>query len=293
MAILLVIPFLAVLCIVILALAIKKKWKYAAALLLVALIVNALSEVFPVHLFSLSENHRADVIVFAYNVYGFRKGYDEKQEDIAKEILAASPDIVYLCEFPLYKNKRLDSILTKGHGYNQYYQSGTYCVFYSKYEIDSIVGIFSPASKRKYSLNNKVHVFMGHDTLAVVGCHLSSSNHHIQEGYNKRRMEADAVYESIKDEPHPVIVMGDMNDISGSYALHRIKKADLADAWWKGGLGYGATYHNGWLRLRLDHILYEKDKLRLRHVKVIDSDLSDHHAMVAKFDFIKHENSKP
>ncbi len=77
--------------------------------------------------------------------------------------------------------------------------------------------------------------------------------------------------------------MGDLNDVSGSYAVERIKKAGLKDAWWKGGFGYGATFHDKWLRLRLDHILYQNNKLKLQYVKVIDSDLSDHDALVAGF----------
>lgn len=293
MAILLVIPFLAILCVITLVLALKKRWKLAVVTFFVALIINVLTETFPLRFTTMSENDSSEVTVFAYNVHGSGKDYDEKQEDIARLILSESPDVAFLCEFPLYKNFRLDSILTKENGYTQYYQSGTNCVFYSKYAIDSIIGIYSPASNNKYSLNNKVHVFMEHDTLTIVGCHLSSSNHHIQEGYNRRRMEADAIYACIMDEHHPVIVMGDMNDISGSYAIHRIKKAGLEDAWWKGGLGYGTTFHKGGLRLRLDHVLYDKDYLALRHVKVIDSDLSDHNALVVRFDFNRHEDNKP
>ena len=128
-------------------------------------------------------------------------------------------------------------------------------------------------------------MFLGNDTLTLIGCHFSSSNHHIRKGYQKREKEADAIYESIKDEKYPVIVMGDLNDISGSYTLNKIKKAGLSNAWWEGGFGYGTTFHNKWLRLRLDHILYPKDKLKLESVKVIDSNLSDHNALIANFSF--------
>ena len=83
--------------------------------------------------------------------------------------------------------------------------------------------------------------------------------------------------------------MGDMNDISGSYTLHRIEaaellrqgSAELADAWWKGGFGYGTTYHDH--GLRLDHVLYDEDRLQLTNVKVIDTDASDHNALSAGF----------
>lgn len=50
----------------------------------------------------------------------------------------------------------------------------------------------------------------------------------------------------------------------------------------KGGNGYGCTFHDGWLQLRIDHILHSKG-LNLESIKVIDTDLSDHNAVVAGF----------
>lgn len=83
--------------------------------------------------------------------------------------------------------------------------------------------------------------------------------------------------------------MGDLNDISGSYAIRRIQKAGLADAWWEGGCGYGSTFHDGLIRLRIDHILYPKGKLELKGISIIDNDMSDHNALVAGFDIKKEE----
>lgn len=39
-------------------------------------------------------------------------------------------------------------------------------------------------------------------------------------------------------------------------------------------------------RLRLDHILYDKSRLKLNKMKVLESDLSDHNALIANFSFI-------
>ena len=219
-----------------------------------------------------------------YNVRCSNQSFYGNQEKIADQILEIEPDVVFLCEFALWRSKQLDSIMT-GNEYKRFYLSGTYCVFYSKFSIDSIVGIHLLESRKNRSLTNKVHVFIGNDTLTLVGCHLSSSNHHIRKGYELRAKEVDAIYESIKGDAQPVIVMGDLNDISGSYAVERINEAGLKDAWWKGGIGYGATFHDKWLRLRLDHILYKYNKLNLQNVKVIDSDLSDHKPLVAGFTF--------
>lgn len=51
---------------------------------------------------------------------------------------------------------------------------------------------------------------------------------------------------------------------------------------WEGGTGLGWTYFGWHLRLRLDHILYSED-FNLQEVKVIDSDLSDHKPLLARF----------
>lgn len=82
----------------------------------------------------------------------------------------------------------------------------------------------------------------------------------------------------------PVIITGDLNDWCGSDCLNTLMGDDLKDAWWEGGNGFGWTYFGWHLRLRLDHILYS-DELELVDVKVIDSNLSDHKPLMAKFRF--------
>lgn len=283
---LLVIPFLAFLFITTLILIVKRKWKAAIIGAFFTFVVNNVSETFPLHFFSSKSDDGREIKVMTYNVYCLGEKYNERQVAIAKTILDESPDIVFLCEFVLHKSAILDSMMTKRMGYLRYYQKGISSVFYSKYAIDSISALYHRGSDNCHSLNNKVHVIMGKDTLTIVGCHLSSSNNHIAKGYENRRVEADSIYANIKNEKFPIIVMGDFNDISGSYAINRIKKVGLEDAWWRGGFGYGTTYHDKWLRLRLDHILFQDQKIKLLDVKVIDSDLSDHNAVVAEFTLI-------
>lgn len=82
----------------------------------------------------------------------------------------------------------------------------------------------------------------------------------------------------------PVIVAGDLNDWCGRDCLNTLMGDNLKDAWWEGGNGFGWTYFGWHLRLRLDHILYS-DELELVDVKVIDTDISDHKPLMAKFRF--------
>lgn len=100
------------------------------------------------------------------------------------------------------------------------------------------------------------------------------------EAENVRRFVDDA-----RKDGMPVIVAGDLNDWCGSDCLNTLMGDDLKDAWWEGGNGFGWTYFGWHLRLRLDHILYS-DELELVDVKVIDSDLSDHKPLVARFRFL-------
>lgn len=106
-------------------------------------------------------------------------------------------------------------------------------------------------------------------------------------GKRIRDYEADNVRRFVNDarqDGMPVIVAGDLNDWCGSDCLNTLMRDDLKDAWWEGGNGFGWTYFGWNLRLRLDHILYS-DELELVDVEVIDSDLSDHKPLMAKFRF--------
>lgn len=106
-------------------------------------------------------------------------------------------------------------------------------------------------------------------------------------GKHIRDYEAENVRRFIDEartDGKPVIVAGDLNDWNGSYCLNTLMDKDLKDAWSEGGRGFGWTYFGWHLRLRLDHILYS-DELELVDVKVIDSDLSDHKPLMAKFRF--------
>lgn len=101
------------------------------------------------------------------------------------------------------------------------------------------------------------------------------SNMSIRRGY-----DAKAIVSNLFDGP--TIVMGDFNDVCGSKTLNILENVGFKDAWWEGGLGYGATIHYPF-PYRIDHILYS-GKLQLTEIMKIDANgLSDHDALVATF----------
>lgn len=54
---------------------------------------------------------------------------------------------------------------------------------------------------------------------------------------------------------------------------------DLRDAWWERGTGFGITYDDWHLKLRLDHILVSKHFI-IQRVEVPRYGLSDHYPVV-------------
>lgn len=261
--------------------AIKCKWIFF--LIIVGGIANYITESIPFNI-ALHSNYFASTFsVLSYNVKCSSDNYYKNQIEIANEIIAESPDLIFLCEYSRSASSKLDSVLKHEGHYSQYYRSGMNSVFFCNEKIDSIIGIDTGISVGRNALNNKIHLILQHDTITVFGCHLSSSRRNYLEGRKRRHREADSLKECIDREIHPVIVMGDLNDFSGSYSINRIKTSGLKDAWWEGGFGYGATFHLGIIRLRLDHILYQDERFELIDVKVIESNYSDHYALMAEF----------
>ncbi len=104
----------------------------------------------------------------------------------------------------------------------------------------------------------------------------------LRRGYAGRAVEACVLRDSIAATEGPVLVCGDFNDLSGSYALQTIMGNRLQDAWWNGGMGFGFTYDAYHLLLRLDHILYSGD-FALDGVYLLHPGFSDHYPLVADF----------
>jgi len=119
----------------------------------------------------------------------------------------------------------------------------------------------------------------------------------LQFGYSYRDAESKAIAKELKDCPNPLLVCGDFNDFSGSRSVSRVQNCRkdnvhsdhrdrLQDAWWKGGSGFGFTFDDQHLKLRIDHILYSKE-FELVGVSVANVPYSDHLPLIADFRFEK------
>lgn len=204
------------------------------------------------------------------------------------------------------------------------YNNRTECV-YSRWQIDTItsiqIDIESDKAKKYLEYTPSIEKHIAHSAIlrckltkenrciSIYACHLASNNylnevdslqynlHKCLKGIEQRwiayknggllrELEAEAICNDISKPDAPVIVMGDMNDISNSTCLNLLEDCGLKDAWWLGGFGYGSTFQDGWLRLRIDHVMYS-NQLDLTDVKVVDGDVSDHRPMTASFKIMK------
>lgn len=280
--------------------ALKKHFWIAGVLVVVGFLLNWLSECLA---FSLMSNNeicgKKAVRVMAWNIDGSE--YDSlKVARIADVIIKYKPDVIFLSEDFDKTGAFLDSLLTKNYPYS----SNMVCSghqFYSNYMLDSIRVV----DVEGYDNPLRIHVSIKvkGQIIDIYGCHLASNNysashvdfhldqvndHHDAKQYLKnihdasrlRKLEAQAIIKDMTDRA--TIIMGDFNDVGGSPALRVFKAAGFQDAWWKGGMGYGATIHY-LLPYRIDHIMYN-DKLTPKSIRKIDAKgLSDHDALVAEF----------
>lgn len=256
--------------------------------------VNIHYEVIPVHYFSGSCKGRG-IRILVYNVHSEVEGFWASAPMMAKMIMDEKPDFVYLTEYYEGTDETLQETMEQHYPYvNRKHRWGANDgdAFYSTWEIDSVYRFTLPGH---FCAIFRVQIHKEKDMLAVYCCHLSSNNLKLEKGkwasmVTGRRLrceEADVIVDALKNECYPAIVLGDMNDLSYAEPIKRIEKAGIRDAWWSGGKGYGSTYSDGKLWLRIDHMLYNKQQMKLRNISVVgDYDWSDHRALVAELSLV-------
>ena len=223
-----------------------------------------------------------------------------RQKEIAELILKEDAYFVHLNEYNQDSCVLLDSLLRIKYpvvkGYQSHLKSGD--IFFCKEPIYKTGRIYMP-KQGEFIQPITTTILVGDDSVRVFGVHMAS-NHYDDSTIEKEFVSDSTSYDkyinaqenrcfqahwtknAVLESVHPVIVMGDMNDFGCSAPLDTLSTSGLKNAWWEGGNGYGATFHDGWMRLRIDHILYS-EKLKLCGIKVIDTNLSDHNPVVAKF----------
>lgn len=267
-----------------------RKKSYLICIFVVLIVIAFLNDYFRIYSINFVRPSKGDFRVLCYNIHSLGSNFGTDAPDISKLIIENNPDFVYLTEFYEAMGDTIDVLLSKNysHAFTKFrWGNNDGNAFYSRWIIDSVRSYIVSGH---YSSIYRVQIHKGVDTVAIFCCHLSSNNMKLnegrwaslKEGRRLRLTEADTIVNDLQREKYPCIIMGDMNDVSGSTTMSRLEDAGFEDAWWDGGFGYGSTFHSGWLRLRIDHILYDKH-FRLADVYVLHADYSDHDALVGSF----------
>lgn len=290
------------------------RWKTALVLFILTLALNKSTQTFPVNPFyawSWNEDAASDSVTLNVMTYNVGTNGDE-----ALEAYLDSQKVDLLClqeSFAMGKKNSLHKRFP--------YHEGT--SLFSKYPIKNchrltldkespeweamVDSVCNPDNYHQPNLQLfSMQIEHPAGTINLITCHLRSNSysvarrnmdkksrwtdglndyyHRIVYGYKVRKIESDLIRQELDSLPDaPTLVLGDFNDLSGSYALKTIQGDRLMNAWWEGGLGPGFTYDGFHLLLRLDHILYSPE-FQLEQV-FVDSSVahSDHYPLRARF----------
>ncbi|WP_031532390.1 MULTISPECIES: endonuclease/exonuclease/phosphatase family protein [unclassified Bacteroides] len=279
----------------------KTKYKIAAVCLVFFLGVLYLNWKYEVIAFNpFSGEEECELKVMTWNVHCSRGTDSIRQRKIADLILKEDADFVQLNEYNQDSCMVMDSLLKTKYPFTEEFRSHQICgdIFYCKRAMTNSGHVYIPTPGKSIQ-TIKATIALVDDSVQIFGVHMASNRYdnstiekelvsdttsydRYKDAQDNRCFQARWTKIAVLESEYPVIVMGDMNDFSCSAPLDTLSTCGLKNAWWEGGNGYGTTYHDGWMRLRIDHILHS-DKLKLQCIKVIDSDLSDHNPVVAGF----------
>ena len=275
---------------------IKRLYWTSVILAILVLMANWHWQVFAFGFNGLKESKdKNDLRVMTWNVDSTNPNFTNNTDSIAKIIRNSDLDILFVTEYGNEDKGVLDSLLIKKLPYRQRFIDKQ-SAFYSSMPLDTIYHIQTLTLESSMIFCCKLQVRKL--PLTIIGCHLASNNHTVDadsvqdretlgiylNNYSKQTKvhlkEFMEMARHFTDER--CIVMGDMNDVTGSPVLTAFGMMDMNDAWWHGGLGYGATIHKP-LPYRIDHIMYSTD-VTLNGIKIIEKNgLSDHDGLIADF----------
>lgn len=242
----------------------------------------------------------------------------EKADEIANYLLEKDVDIVLLQEYNPQIFPVLQQKLEGKYQYGSPYQlADRYKAVFSKYPISDYIQLKEYKTKgdgvigdedRRYLPICGMTVAVNGNLLNMINCHLHSNNfspalrqlrHNeislllfikkifcsLLQGIEERKKQVKTLRNHLSGCRQPIIICGDMNDVSGSSVLDILTGKDLYDAWWMQGIGIGYTLCKQVMRWRLDHILFSKG-IKIDSISVEKKDMSDHRPLLCKFQLV-------
>lgn len=253
--------------------------------------------------------------VLSYNTFGFNIYGDEDFEGdnpTLEYILNADADIILMQEADGIETEKVDSLqrckLEQAYPHHDITHRGM--AIYSKYPFSVVpikvhdkaqldlcrYDVTLPSYGRKITIFN---VHMQSIGLTPVDKQLykkmtsggtPTDTERIRKGllsklaaaFRSRANQADDIRRALNSVGGDVILVGDFNDVPGSYACQRVKGDDMTDAYRQSGFGPAITYHADRFYFRIDHMFYRGDLEAIRS-ECGDCSTSDHYPLVTTF----------
>ncbi len=107
----------------------------------------------------------------------------------------------------------------------------------------------------------------------------------LKTSFRSRSENIDNIIELTRGSAAPVIVCGDFNDVAGSWAYRKMRKAGFHDAFSETVFGPRHTFNKHLMYFHIDQIFY-RGPIEALSVKRPRIDTSDHYPLIAEFAFI-------
>lgn len=240
--------------------------------------------------------------VVSYNVHFFNF-YDHKQANALQYLKNCDADVLCLQEVLVLRNDKhtLQQLYTE---LNRYKYKHVH-FFYEGARLRKGIATFSKypiVKKEKATIDAPFHgaisswIKMGNDTVQIINCYLESNRltreekeiyksqektNIVKRIYNKlanasqKRGKQAEIVAKMKDDKHPTLLCGDLNDVPTSY-VYRTLLQDDTDTFLHLRRGTGSTFHEGFYRFRIDYI-FADDAIEPLSFSINKQPYSDHY----------------
>lgn len=263
----------------------------------------------PLHLPADSNNHTADstLTIITYNT-GYANSSEERTQQLLQFISNTNADIVCIQEI----SRQFFNINRKWLNSTDYQlrQSHSVAILSKHPFLSDAIHIDYPTRK-----NHSIACWINYqgDSLLVINNHLESNQlsnedkeeythtiidpnqqtiknstriliNKLSKAANYRGAQTDSICNIIdRNNQHPVIVCGDLNDTPISYTYQQLAKR-LTSAYRQAGTGPGLTYTRRSFPVRIDHLFFPNDwtctSCRIDHT----ISTSDHYPLIVRLD---------
>lgn len=251
--------------------------------------------------------------VLTYNVHIFNyksKAGDKFDPNVFNWLQDHPADVKVFQEFHqdfTTPSRNAIQLLGKDKGYNHSYQMIEGNLDKKSYGM-AIFSRYPIIHEGKVFNNNRTNgaifadILVNSDTLRIYNVHLESMKinsgglenlNGVKENYRQtlgklnrgsvtRSKQLKLLIEHFKNSPHPVILMGDHNEIPYSYTYFKLSES-LENAFETAGRGFGFTYSKVLFFLRIDHIFSDPSLKAIQFKTHREVDYSDHYPVSATF----------